>query len=215
MDRKVKMIKKMFLRKWVALALSFGLVMTACATVSGDGGYAIGDIGPAGGLIFYVDTDEQFADWDYLEAAPASTEWTEKDWGTWSGMGDPESDDPYTAVRVGSTEEAVGMGKHNTELIVVALAKQGQFDKAAQICDTLSTGGKNDWFLPSKDELNLMYTNLKAKGLGGFANDWYWSSSEGNGDGYVGAYAQKFDNGLQEWMDLKRYPLRVRAIRAF
>jgi hypothetical protein len=205
----------MFLRKWVALALSFGLVMTACATGGGSGGYVIGETGPGGGLIFYVDTDNQFVDWDYLEAAPASTEWTDKDWGTWSGTGDSDSGDPYTAVKVGSTEEAVGTGKHNTELIVATLAALGQSGKAAQLCDTLSTGGKNDWFLPGKDELNLMYMNLKTKGLGGFANDWYWSSSEGIDGGYVGAHAEKFDNGLQEWMDLKRYPLRVRAVRAF
>src|SRR6056297_304998 len=39
--------------------------------------YAKGDPGPAGGIIFYVDTADEH-DWTYLEVAPATTEWTSK-----------------------------------------------------------------------------------------------------------------------------------------
>ena len=46
-------------------------------------------------------------------------------------------------------------------------------------------GGYTDWFLPSKDELNLMYTNkatinttATANGGSSFSSSWYWSSTE-------------------------------------
>lgn len=47
---------------------------------------------------------------------------------------------------------------------------------AAAVCRDATHGGYIDWFLPSKDELNLM---CGQKGVvGGFASDFYWSSSE-------------------------------------
>jgi hypothetical protein len=82
---------------------------------------------------------------------------------------------------------------------------------AAQGCAELTTGGYSDWFLPSKDELDLMYKNLKARGLGGFTDDLYWSSSEGNTN-Y--AWSQSFSDGSQYGIN-KSSTDRVRAVRAF
>ena len=38
----------------------------------------------------------------------------------------------------------------------------------------------DDWFLPSENELDAMYNNLKVYNVGNFSNDWYWSSTEGS-----------------------------------
>jgi hypothetical protein len=72
-------------------------------------------------------------------------------------------------------------------------------------------GGYTDWFLPSKGELNLMYENLKVSGVGGFADDAYWSSSEYNADI---AWVQDFYDGYQYYSH-KNNAYRVRAFRAF
>ncbi|MDR1788732.1 MAG: DUF1566 domain-containing protein, partial [Treponema sp.] len=85
---------------------------------------------------------------------------------------------------------------------------------AARACADYSvTNGTtyDDWFLPSKDELNLMYTNLQAQGLGGFSNTYYWSSSESSSNNALGHY---FDYGLQ-YGTAKINARSVRAVRAF
>jgi hypothetical protein len=96
---------------------------------------------------------------------------------------------------------------------VAFLRRTGESGRAAQLCDSLKVAGYDDWFLPSKDELNLMYTNLKAKGLGEFSNSWYWSSSEvTNGTACV----QSFGDGSQYLIGSgKNNTHSVWAVRAF
>ena len=108
----------------------------------------------------------------------------------------------------------VGCGDGNTSMIVY---NQGAGSYAAKICYDLSLGGKNDWYLPSKYELKLMYENIgrgNALGLGnvgGFASAYYWSSNEL--DNY-NAWAQSFDSGFQ--FDYGKLNTEyVRAVRAF
>jgi len=80
---------------------------------------------------------------------------------------------------------------------------------AANYADNYSFGGYSDWFLPSKDELNLMYQNRAA--IGGFGTGEYWSSSE---SGATTAYSQNFGTGAQPSSD-KAGVKSVRAIRKF
>jgi hypothetical protein len=67
------------------------------------------------------------------------------------------------------------------------------------------------WRLPDKDELNLMYQNLRQKGLGDFSNAWYWSSSQNYRNG---SWVQNFGDGSQD-DDFKGNTDSVRCVRAF
>jgi hypothetical protein len=124
--------------------------------------YNLGDTGPAGGLVFY-DKGSSSDGWQYMEAVPAETEW-EADWGA-DG-------------RVIPTQTTIGSGKRNTQLIVEDLRKARETGKAAQLYDDLVFNGYDDWFLPSTDELALVYVNLVMRSLGGFSWSDYYSSSD-------------------------------------
>jgi hypothetical protein len=157
--------------------------------------YRIGDTGPAGGIVFY-DKGSYSDGWRYLEAAPSD----QKGGIQWyNGRG--------VDIKTGT---AVGTGKANTEAIITA---QGSGNYAATLCKNLSIGGFSDWFLPSTDELGLMYKNLKKAGLGGFGGSWHWSSSQGSGGEGV-AWGQTFSTGNQSSI-VKGKGCIVRAVRAF
>jgi len=157
--------------------------------------YSLGDSGPADGIIFY-DKKEYTYGWRYLEAAPACTEFN-AEWG------------PYTYVA--GTEIVVGSGRRNTELILAALEENGI---AAQLCANLNVNGHSDWFLPSMGELDLIYKNLKQDGLGGFKDEWYWSSSASE-YGSIAAWAQRFSDGYRNDYNHKGNAYLIRAVRAF
>ena len=108
-------------------------------------------------------------------------------------------------VVTGATGTAIGTGQANTTAIVTI---QGAGSYAAQLCNDLTVGSYSDWFLPSKDELDKLYTNRVA--IGGFADYTYWSSSEISADH---AWCHVFSNGLQASSFKGTY--RVRAVRAF
>jgi hypothetical protein len=152
---------------------------------------AIGDT-YEGGIVFYLDGNG-----GGLIAAP-SDQSTDAEWGC-------------TGTYVnGADGIAIGTGYQNTVDIYNAPCLGA--NEAADICYTLSLGGYNDWFLPSKDELNEMYLALHLLLLGGFdASASYWSSSEAS-DNY--AWRVQFANG--NWNDTQKgTPYNVRAIRAF
>jgi hypothetical protein len=84
---------------------------------------------------------------------------------------------------------------------------------AASLCRT-SHNGDSNWFLPSKDALNLMYKHLAARGYGNFDAGNYWSSSDYILNNKAYAWAQYFGNGNQYYFN-QSTPLYVRAIKKF
>ncbi len=111
----------------------------------------------------------------------------------------------------------LGAGKTNTEAIIAAqgTAKSGERYYAAMFCANYSVevGGieYDDWYLPSKDELNKLYINSAL--LGVFVDYYYWSSTEYDKNN---ACMQTFgkDGGYQGYI-LKKANNCVRAIRYF
>jgi hypothetical protein len=161
--------------------------------------YKIGDTGPAGGIIFY-DKGNDSDGWRYLEAAPASTEWQNLRWGPGGKIN-------------GTTGVGMGAGKSNTQIIVDHVIATGGNYRAAWLCDSLEYSGYDDWFLPSKAELNLLFLNLKERGLGDFGTGRYWSSTEHESNGNY-SWMQVFDNGGQDTHG-KDNSYNVRAVRQF
>ena len=134
--------------------------MTVYTAACSEKTYQIGDVGPAGGTIFY-DKGKKTEGWRYLEAAPADTEFS-------CNWQDRFFDDGNKIISGTKTE--IGTGKANTKLIVNYFKTNNlEYDtSAAVLCANLKVGEYADWFMPSQDELNLMYENLHKQGLGGF-----------------------------------------------
>jgi uncharacterized protein len=165
-------------------------------------GYAMGDTGPAGGLIFYENPNYKTDGWRYLEAAPVDQSEGTK-WGC------------FRKLIAGARGTAIGTGKQNTADMLAACTEP---DGAAQLCANLNWNGVRGWFLPSRDELAAMYKNLKTAApgafrVGGMADNFtYWTSSQQTAD--MAAHIDFADSGRQHGDD-KDFPRRVRAIRAF
>jgi hypothetical protein len=183
----------------------------------------IGDIGPGGGIVFYDAGKEEY--WGrYLEMAPQSCEGVRYPWrpaGNDKTVYKPQGDQTAAELRV--LAKGIGMGKVNTRIITLAL---GAGKYAAKYAEDLVCGERDDWFLPSKDELDTAYNRLaqnrvgsKDTPIGGFNKGYYWTSTDYNDKT---AWSQYFMDGQQfdrvQTMDGNRTPpnpFRVRAIRAF
>ena len=156
----------------------------------------------AGGIIFYLDASGQHG----LVAALNDQDYLGDFNRTWGCVG----------TTIGGTSIAVGSGQANTTEII---NECGEVGIAARICDDYSVTANgvfyDDWFLPSKDELHLMYSNLWLAGnigLGGFVYSVYWSSSEFSNNT---AWNEYFLNGQQYDTSKGQLSRRTRAVRAF
>lgn len=178
----------------IAILSVFIIFFFGCKPVTEDqhAKYNIGDVGPGGGLVFY-DKGSYAKGWRYLEVSPSDLENV-----SWGCVGKSIS-------KAKSIE--VGLGKRNTDAILRACEEERT---AARFCSDYRGGGKDDWFLPSKEELDMIYKNLHLKGIGEFGR-LYWSSSEKD---IEKAWILFFISG--NWSgQLKFSSENVRAVRAF
>lgn len=168
-------------------------IVTYAITTNAEPIYSVFNTGPAGGTIFY-DKGSYSNDWRYLEVAPFDQSAGGVQWDTCYG----------SCVTTGATATAVGTGQANTTTII---SIQGIGSYAAELCDSVVLNGYSDWFLPSKDELNLIHIACS------FYPSWYWSSSEVN---ISNAWTQSFNDGAQSnsWGKAST-AIRVRCARAF
>ncbi|MPM33087.1 hypothetical protein SDC9_79654 [bioreactor metagenome] len=208
------------------------IIVSSSGTIgTKDTEYKVRDIGPMQGYIFY-DKGEYIDGWRYLETAPIG-------WNNY--VNDPsyifgyDRNGSSQGTELAGTSINLGEGLLNTSKLVQAMRSSADTTYsgttstskyAAKMCADYSGGEYADWFLPSIDELNLMYQNLKCFGLGGFSNDLYWSSSESSklmsiGDVYgntiieAAAYAQNFNDGKIDSHQYRSKGNRVRPVRAF
>ena len=182
----------------ICLVILAALLITGCAPTT-PMPVAVGD-SYGGGIVAYIlvngDTGYDPSVQHGLIAATADQS-TGIQWGSYGNL-------------IGGTETDIGAGQSNTTTIVTWLNSHSETGRAAQLCNDLIVDGYNDWFLPSKDELDKLYINKVA--IGGFADYGYWSSSEY--DAYS-AWYQYFYNGVQDYSIKTSHTARVRAIRAF
>jgi TolB-like protein len=91
---------------------------------------------------------------------------------------------------------------------ILGILTWGQAVSAAQ---NYRGGGHSNWRLPTREELNLIYQNLRRKNLGGMGDNWHWSSTQNNSSN---AWVQRFSDGSQGYSG-KNSTYSVRAVRAF
>jgi hypothetical protein len=176
----------------------------SCAAGAGAAGTCVvGNIGPGGGIVFYVD-DSNATGSRYLEAATADL--TAIAWcsNTSSAIAGVE-----TFTTAGSAP-AIGGGNANTNAMLAgspAACTSGAAVSARAYGTATAPAGS--WFLPNLAELNQLYVQRTV--VGGFAAVNYWSSSQLDaGD----AWYQYFGSGGQSYAG-KGNALGVRPVRAF
>jgi len=127
------------------------------------GGYKVGDTGPAGGVIFHIADSCPSA----VVYEAARVDQNPNPWGQGWGC---------SGIVVG-TQTGVGTGAANTAAI--AAAGCAGPSAAAVLAANYSVNGFDDWYLPSRDELLLLFQKWSI--VGNKVSCIYYSSSEGAG----------------------------------
>jgi hypothetical protein len=121
-----------------------------------------------------------------------------------------------TSAEIGTSAQSSWDGLSNSNSIV---GQAGHTSSAAKLCLDLVSGGQSDWYLPSIQELNMLWNNYytvarvlsQISGAAQLSNSFYWSSSEN----YLNfAWYFVFGNGGTS-SNYKTNAGCVRAVRAF
>ena len=112
-----------------------------------------------GGIIFFIDLDDQYPDFNGLVASPNELGLI-TNWGC-NGLDIEELPNVKNDSIVKGEGADIGFGKSNTEII---LRECNELGTAAALCRELGP----EWFLPSIQEMNLMNRNLVRFNLGDF-----------------------------------------------
>ncbi len=146
-----------------------------------------------GGVVFYIDEPNKHGLIAATIDQSISASW-------WNG----------TYIATGSS--SLTDGAANTTIIVQTQGNSGSY--AAKLCRDYKGGGYNDWYLPSKEQLNILYAQKAV--VGGFSSQIYWSSTEYNNGPESSVWVQDFETGEQH-LDSKSDAANVhtRAIRSF
>jgi uncharacterized repeat protein (TIGR02543 family) len=172
----------------------------------------VGDLGPAGGLVFY-DKGTYSNGWRYLEAASTDVvDAYHKGETTYEWGGKLTYLNHINNTLIG-TSLAIGTGEANSLAMIAALSKYSYIYSGADLCrEVYRQGGYSDWFLPSILELDLMARLTDGK-AGAFTllSGVYWSSSESSS---TNAYLYNSAGKSYSTMP-KEYLFQLRAARAF
>ena len=154
----------------------------------GDAGYLAGKVH---GLIAATEDQTTIEEWDEIEDGAV--------WGC------------YETELLGIDGTAIGTGAQNTLDILAGCSKNGIPAKLAADYEVIENGVTyDDWFLPSKDELDILYQNKNT--IGGFDYNRYWSSTQ---HVYYLTWIQYFTDGFQILSSSKTSNSAVRSVRAF
>ena len=110
---------------------------------------------------------------------------------------------------VPGTSTSLGSGSANTDSILLSCVTR---PIAASVCSGLVVNEYTDWYLPSRDEIQLIYNRLHLQGRGGFGSGWYWTSSQ---SGSSTAWALNFGTGALSGSASKGLSGMVRPVRTF
>jgi len=180
----------------------------------------------AGGYVFYDKGAYDDTGWRYLEAAPSNRILANGPASKFVfGYYIPTQGESIEFV--GTYElHGIGQGEPSTDMLVDAMGTTGytQLDPltatseyAAKVCSDYALDVYGDWFLPTRDELNLIYERLSLQGVGDTmieGDALYWSSEEWGAPSPSWSWAQDLFSGEQSH-ERRTTALRVWPVRAF